>query len=933
MRWHVIAAVFWRNVQQYFASVTGYLFIVVFVTCCAVLTFSPQFFADNLANIDQLSRYFPLLLLIFIPAITMGVWSDEKRQGTDSILFTLPASDVDILIGKYLAVVAVYTIALVFSVTQLIALEVLGDPDWGVIGTTYVGYWLAGVTLIAVGMFASALSESATVSFILGALFCSVFILIGRYFGSSLFVERFGVDWNLEDFTLGLIPLTNVLYFVAVTLFMLYLNLVAISERRWKPRNRAETFLQYLVRAISLAVVLISAVYLVNSIGATATAQADFTAEKLYTLDEATLASLEKIKNDDQLIEIEAFVSRDIPRKYVDTKKQLLGMLQQYSEQGGSNVSVTRFDVDANSRQSTDALGKGVQPVQDRTEEAGRIVERDVFLGVYISSPERTVSIPFFEDSDTIEYELSRAIATAYKRGKKPTLGILETDAFFAGPEVEGQRLEWAYTNTLEDLKKDYELKNADASRLESWVNTLTQPDDEPSGIRLPDVLLVADPASLDDAAMKNLVTYIEAGNPTLILGDPLPFFWTSQAPQALGVLNAPQMPRVSSSSRYAPVLASSDAPKANGGNAGPLNEALGIKWNTGQTVFNLSDPHPNFRGSWPEERFGPTWPRAYGPYERVFNFVKSSPVSGGAGQGDEAAMATINQEAVITRGLKELLFIYPGTIAKSDDSQLKFTPLVTTGTSSGVATWNQVTQDDQNFNQYTMSLTRIVKPSQTAPVDEENHVVAARIQGEGDNGIDVVFIADLDFVSDWFYQQQEVLGQRIDNLPLLYNSLDILAGSDEFVSLRNRRSTPRTLTRLETIFDGFRDRKAELDQKREEELQKELAKEQERLDAATAEIDGNQSMGLGEKLQQTFQRASDSQRRFDLTQARLLREKEIEDAKSKNAMQEKIARQESVTRWLSVLMAPLPALLLGVIVFWMRQSGEQRDIAEDRRV
>ena len=322
MRWHVIAAVFWRNLQQYFSSVLGYLFIVVFVTCCAVITFSPQFFADNLANLDQLSRFFPLLLLIFIPAITMGVWSDEKRQGTDSILFTLPASDFDITLGKYLSVVAVYTIALAFSVTQLFALEFLGDPDWGVIGTTYLGYWLAGVALIAIGMFASSLSGSATVAFILGALFCAVPILGGRYFGNSLLMERLGIDWNLSDFTLGLIPLSNVLYFVGLTIFMLYLNLVAISERRWKPSNKVELLIQYVVRGVCLAIVLASAVYLFNSNGGSATAKADLTAEKLYTLDPATIATLDKIKNDDQVIHVEAFVSDDLPRKFVNTRKQ-----------------------------------------------------------------------------------------------------------------------------------------------------------------------------------------------------------------------------------------------------------------------------------------------------------------------------------------------------------------------------------------------------------------------------------------------------------------------------------------------------------------------------------------------------------------------------------------------------------------------------------
>lgn len=926
MRLHVISAVFWRNLQQYFSSVLGYLFIVVFVTCCAALTFSPQFFADNLANLDQLSRWFSLLLLIFVPAITMGVWADEKKQGTDSILFTLPASDFDIMLGKYLSVVAVYTIALLFSVTQLIALEVLGDPDWGVIATTYLGYWLAGVSLIAVGMFASSLSDSPTVSFILGALFCAVPILIGRYFSSNLALERLGIDYNLNDFTLGLVPLTNVLYFVGLTVLMLYLNMVAISERRWKPSSKTELLFQYVVRAISLAVVLVSAVYVLNANGTAAVAQADLTSEKLFTLDDATIDTLDKIKNDEQLIEIEVFVSDDIPRKYVNTKKQLLGLVKQYSEYGGGNVSVTVFNVAPNSIQGTDAQGKGIQPLADRSEEYGRIIERDVFLGAYISSPERTVSIPFFDDNDTIEYELSRSIATAYKRGSKPTLGILETDAFFGGPEIQGRRLQWAYATTLETLEQDYDLKFITGDRISGY---LTPPSGGPDGggenvtaLKAPDVMLVADPASLDDAAMASLVSYINAGNPTLILGDPLPFYWPSQSPTGLGILNAPQQERVNRNSPYAQILSSSQQPKSDGGNAGPLNEALGIQWNTGQTVWNLLDPHPDFRGQWPQERLGPVWPEQYGPYEKVFNFVKNN---------DKATL--INQSDPITAGLKELLFIYPGTIKQSENSDLSFEPLITAGQASGVSRWNDVTQDDRQFNQYTMSLTRIVKPNQPAPVDDIDHVIAAKISGQGDNAVNVVFIADVDFVSDWFYQQQESLDQKIDNLSLLFNALDILSGSDQFVGLRNRRLVPRTLTRLEEIFSGFRAEKAKADQQREEEVQALLKKEQDKLDADTAKIQDNQSMGLGEKLQQTFQRASDSQRRFELKQAKLMREKKIEDEKSKSKLRTNIERQEGITRWLSVLLAPLPALLLGGLVMWYRQAGEQRDIAADRRV
>ncbi|MCA9649146.1 MAG: ABC-2 transporter permease [Myxococcales bacterium] len=177
----VVSAIFRKDMRTYLGNPTGYVFITLFIMFTGGAAFlQEEFFSRNLADLATLNSVIPVILTFFVPAITMNAMADERRGGTDELLLTLPVRDHEVVLGKYLGVLGMFTLSLLITaIAQLSVLAFLGDPDSGLMFATFAGYWLMGALFIAISLVGSTLSQNPTVAFILGAVGCLLLVLAG----------------------------------------------------------------------------------------------------------------------------------------------------------------------------------------------------------------------------------------------------------------------------------------------------------------------------------------------------------------------------------------------------------------------------------------------------------------------------------------------------------------------------------------------------------------------------------------------------------------------------------------------------------------------------------------------------------------------------------------------------------------------------------
>ena len=668
----VVSALARRDLRMYFSSPSGYVFITLFIFLSAAAAFwQDRFFLQNLANLDQLNGVFPYLLLFFIPALTMGVWSEEKKLGTDELLLTLPGTDLEVVLGKYLAVLGIYTASLALSLSYVGVLFYLGTPDLGLMASNYLGYWLVGAALIAVGMLASLLTRNATVAFIAAGVFCAVLVAAGPAAaavapGLGRAVEALGVFLHFDDFAKGIVSLSAIVYFASVGAFFLYLNVLVLSRRHW-PRSAGgyPMGLHHAVRGVAVAAALVSAGVLVTN----RSIRVDATAEQLHSLSGETRRLLDELPADRPVF-IQAFVSPDVPEPFVQTRSNLISILEEIDVIAGPRVEVLIQDTEPFTDAAREARETfGIQPRPVRNVSTARSEVEEVFLGVAFTCGAEEQVIGFFDVGLPAEYELMRSIRVVAGTERK-RVGVVATMAnLFGGTNFQRNQFtpQWS---VVTELRKQYDV-------VEISPEMAIGQD--------VDALLVPLPSSLQTDEQGFVADYIRSGKPALILVDPLPAVNPTLSPSEwVGDGNPftypPGQPR--------------PGPR---GNVREWIRALGVDWEPTRIVWDAYNPHPEL---------------AHMPEDVVF-----------LGAGNENP-ATFDAGDPMTAQLQELVLLFPGSLQAVDDPRFEFQPLLRSGLVSGANGYFSLVRGTPFGPQ--------VNPSPPRRQDDDDYIVAARIRSVG---------------------------------------------------------------------------------------------------------------------------------------------------------------------------------------------------------
>lgn len=355
-----------KEFRSFFASPAALLFLGAFLAVTLFIVFWLEaFFARNIADVRPLFQWMPVLLIFLVAALTMRAWSEERRAGTLEILLTSPLRPLILVLGKFVAALALVALALLLTLPLPLTVALIGPLDWGPVIGGYVATLFLAAAYVAIGLYTSGRTDNPIVALILTAVVCGVFYLLGTPSLTNLFghevgrlLALLGTGSRFESITRGVLDLRDLYYYVSIVGVFLTLNLLSLERLRWagnpsSPRHRQWGWLAGLAVANFIAANL--------WLSPITWARADITEGNIYSLSEATEQYLDQLQ---EPLLIRGYFSDKTHPLLAPLVPRLKDLLDEYAIAAGGRARVEFVDPHRDRAAEEEAASKyGIRPL------------------------------------------------------------------------------------------------------------------------------------------------------------------------------------------------------------------------------------------------------------------------------------------------------------------------------------------------------------------------------------------------------------------------------------------------------------------------------------------------------------------------------------------------------------------------------------------
>lgn len=336
-----------KELRGYFGSPMALIFIGAFLTATLFSFFwVDTFFARGIADVRPLFRWMPVLMIFLVAALTMRQWSEEERTGTLEVLLTLPVSTTQLVLGKFLAVVALTGVALSLTIFLPITVSLLGNLDWGPVFGGYLAALLLAGAYAAIGLFVSSRTDNQIVALISTVLLCGLLYVLGSpgvvdFAGNELggVLRAIGAGSRFESIRRGVIDLRDLAYYLSTAGIFLTLNVLSLKAKGWS--EGAHTLPQRRGVALTSALLAINLIVVNVWLYPLGRMRVDLTEDNEYTLSPTTRDLLANLQ---EPLLIRGYFSERTHPYLAPLVPRVQDMLQEYRVASGGMIQLDIID-------------------------------------------------------------------------------------------------------------------------------------------------------------------------------------------------------------------------------------------------------------------------------------------------------------------------------------------------------------------------------------------------------------------------------------------------------------------------------------------------------------------------------------------------------------------------------------------------------------